>query len=249
MPSGACTMPSEPPPKTPVRETPLLVSVHIPKTAGASLTRSLADAYPGRFASVTNRLMSNPADAPATPAMQKAMRSADCMHGHFHPQQVVGLSDRPMQFVVWVRNPVDRLISNYYYFQRHNVGLRSRWARMRGHWGALREQAYSEKWTLERFCLGPELRNRYTWLFSSFPVERFAFVGVTEHFSEDLQAMGRVIGKQLKEHCVNVRPRARQSSGPEDDPAFRRRVQEFHQLDMALYESILERRNERLREL
>ncbi len=83
----------------------------------------------------------------------------------------------PLQFVTWLREPVERLGSHYHYWKRHynpeNAGI-------------LHRRVVEEQWSLERFCLGPELQNTYCKFLWGMPLERFAFVGITEFYEEDL---------------------------------------------------------------
>ncbi|MBM3862694.1 MAG: hypothetical protein FJ385_01900 [Verrucomicrobia bacterium] len=97
-------------------------------------------------------------------------------------------------------------------------------------------------------CLGPELRNYYSRFFRGFPLRRFEFIGITEHFESDLADFARrFLGRPLEPVRDNANPR-RGVAGYEIDPALRRRIEVFHAGDVALYREALRRRDLRLRE-
>lgn len=96
----------------------------------------------------------------------------DCVHGHFLAFKYKMISGQmPCSFVTWVRNPLARLMSHYYYWvesydPRTAVGLHRR--------------CMEERWSFERFCLGEEFRDiqsQYLW---SVPLCTFEFVGITD---------------------------------------------------------------------
>ena len=67
-----------------------------------------------------------------------------------------------------MRDPVERLASHYHYWVR-NYAPRSA--------GELHRRVVEEAWSLERFCLGPELRNVYSTFLWGFSLRRFGLSG------------------------------------------------------------------------
>ena len=47
-----------------------------------------------------------------------AYQKIDCIHGHFMPLKYRILDSNNIFFLTWLRNPVQRLISHYYYWSR-----------------------------------------------------------------------------------------------------------------------------------
>ena len=222
----------------------------MPKTAGSSFRASLEECFGDGF---RHDYQDYPLAQEAHVRRQRAQdwgRSArpadfagvDCVHGHFLPLKYFELSRTlPCTFVTWLREPVARLVSHYYYWQRAYdpaSGLTS----------PLHRRVVEESWSLQRFCLAPELRNVYSEFLWGFPPERLQFIGITEFFTEDLRYFSQqVLGNRLQAHTLNsragtngVEPTARLSA------ATRAEIEAYHAADMALYRLALRRREGRL---
>ncbi len=220
---------------------PLLISVHLPKTAGASFGQALEDHF-------GDALLRDYADYPINQsalvrnraALGHCLRSrfsrrgagvlADdvrCIHGHFLPLKYRCLSarGRDVRFVTWLRHPVDRLISHYWFWRDHPELAAA---------APLQQRMLRENWSLERFCLAPELRNLYRRFLWGFPLNRFDFVGITEHFEHDLARFSaRYLDHPAPAYRVNT---GRRETGRHTlETGFRRRVERYHRADMRLY--------------
>jgi hypothetical protein len=165
----------------------LLVSVHLPKTAGTSFGESLADCF-------GDRLFRDYADAPLnTPPLKRKLAAVlaglrnlaapparfDCIHGHFLPVKYRWLPPRrEPRFVTWMRDPVERLASHYQYWVRSYDPRTAR---------PLHRRVVEEAWPFERFYRSPEMRNVYAQFLWGFPLSAFDFIGVTEHYDEDFR--------------------------------------------------------------
>ncbi len=233
-------------------DTTVLISVHLPKTAGVSFANTLEDVF-------ANRLLRDYADLPLhsgnwqrnTSALKQCLKNAragafadpfasvSCIHGHFMPLKyrfLSGGSDN--RFVVWLRDPVERVASHYYYWLREYDAQYA---------GPLQRRVVEEKWSLERFCLGPELQNVYRKFFWGFPFSRFDFVGITEHYEEDLARFGREFLESKPVGSVdNINPEQK-SAGYFEDAEQRQRVEQHHAWDVALYRRALAMRASGLR--
>ena len=108
---------------------PEIVSIHIPKTGGTSFWRVLEHIYGPK---AVQRVFPREYEAEAPISVKRGIRA---LHGHFRyadlGQRVQVAS--PVKLVTWLRNPVDRVISNYHYRiekqEMTEVGLRSYAAR------------------------------------------------------------------------------------------------------------------------
>ena len=223
----------------------LWLMVHIPKTAGTSFRKAMRDHF-------GDALLLDYGDRPMKRRLWKRCRAwwhgyrssklelpdEACLFGHYLPLKYWALARRrPTRLVTWLRDPVARLVSHYHFiFERHRrKGL-----------GPGRNRVVDEAWPLERFLFSRKYRDiahRFLW---GVPLRRFDFVGVVEHYAEDLAEFGaRFLGRELavvEEKRAGPRP-------PEpflDDPALRRRVERFHARDMALYREALALREARL---
>jgi hypothetical protein len=221
----------------------VLVSIHMPKTAGLSFRASLEEYFGAAFrpdyadyplaeAPVLRR---ERARSWGEEAQNADFQGVDCVHGHFLPSKYLPLAQsRPCTFVTWLREPLARLQSHYHYWQRSYDPASSQTS-------VLHRRVVEEKWSLQQFCLAPELRNVYTEFLWGFPVERLDFVGITEFFPEDLRYFSReILGNNLRPQTLNQRSDA---GGLAQRPlladAQRTEIEQFHAADVALYQRAL----------
>ncbi|NQX90231.1 MAG: hypothetical protein HRT77_16395, partial [Halioglobus sp.] len=156
-----------------------------------------------------------------------------CIHGHFLPLKYLLLADaRPTVFITWMRDPIERLVSHYHYwyavYDPDSTDTRP-----------LHRRVVEEQWSLEQFCLSDAMRNLYSQLLWGFPLERFDFIGITEHYADDLSAFSQAfLGRELPARVRNPR----QSPRPEADELgglLRARVAKWHAADCELYRRAL----------
>ncbi len=169
----------------------MIVSVHVPKTAGMSVLAFLEAAL-GK-AAVRRDYRGGPAieggASPPAVLFQRALDRIDrvrlaragdevgAVHGHFRASKYADL-DAPL--IGWVRDPVERVASHYQHFRR--LPEKNRHA-----------EAVRAGLGLVDFAARPGLRDlqcRYL----DVPLERFAFVGRTGRFAEDLPRMAERLG-------------------------------------------------------
>jgi hypothetical protein len=218
----------------------MIVSLHMPKTGGTSL----AGVLKGHFGP---RLLLDYGDWPInTPRLfrnQKALNDAignrntdfssyDCIHGHFLPAKYLPLKTAGrVSFVTWLRDPLQRMVSHYDYWLRNYEPAPG---------ATLHRKVVTDGWTLEQFCFSEELRNFYAQFLWSFPVSFFDFIGITEHFAEDLTFFAR---RYLNITLIGDTPHA--NAAPAKSATnmltvdFRRRFEDFHAEDYRIYRDAL----------
>ena len=220
----------------------MLISLHLPKTAGTSFYKALAEHF-------GSRILRDYADFPYnTPPIKRnggaALNSIrnifldldnfDCIHGHFLPLKywLYGKRKRETKFVTWLRDPVERLASNYFHWLRsYSPSITY----------PLQKKVVEEKWSLERFCLSTEFQNFYTKFLWGFPLTRFDFVGIVEYYGSELEYFSRKnLGSDLNSYYVNDNSQRVSKSYFMEDSALRKKIELFHEKDMKLYKSALE---------
>ena len=226
----------------------MLVSLHLPKTAGTSFLRLLESHYgAGLLRDYDDRPLNRERWQRRATALGGCLRNAlpaghlrgiECIHGHFLPVKYRLLGWRTkVRFVVWLRDPVERLASHYFYWQRSYDPVNAE---------PLHRRVVGEGWDLERFCLGPELQNTYSQFLWAFPLSRFDFVGITERYAEDAAFFAReFLGTATPDTApenVNSTQRAGDDTVYISDPGFRRAIEEHHAEDMALNQEALNMR-------
>jgi hypothetical protein len=209
-----------------------LVSLHIPKTAGTSFRSIFIDNVGERnFAKVdifnSGRIKVNDAYF----SDHKLNRKVTAIHGHF-PYSV--LLDRfeihsTTQFITWVRNPIERVLSNYY-FLRNVIQER------------INEQQDENLFerigkSLEEFVLHPENQNVMSKFLKGAPLEEFTFIGVQDQFDSELLRMQQLLGWQVtnRAHNITQNKKERVEHGAE----MLDFIQTHNQEDMELYQRVI----------
>ncbi len=226
----------------------MLISVHLPKTAGSSFLAAIEQHFGERLLKdYTDRPITRTTLARNTAALKSCLANVvsgevlsgyDCIHGHFMPLKYrLAAARADVQFVTWMRHPVDRLASHYFHWMR---------AAPPAHGSALRRRVYKQEWTLERFCLGPEFRNLYAKYLWGFPQRRFDFIGITEHYEEEMAWFSSDfmhLSLPVKRENINPQHPGRAYI---EDASLRSEIERYHAADMALYEQALQLRKDRL---
>jgi hypothetical protein len=220
----------------------MLVSVHLPKTAGTSFGQSLADHF-------GDRLFRDYEDSPLNTAPMRrkvtatlgglrhgvaALRRFDCVHGHFLAGKYLPLRlRRPVRFVTWMRDPVERLASHYEFWRRSYDPHRSL---------PLHRRVVEEDWPFERFYRSPEMRDVYSQFLWRFDLSKFEFIGITEHYEADFGFFAATfLGTSQSAHHVETNA----GRGPAPyvtDPSLRAEIESVHRNDMLLYRRALDLR-------
>ena len=226
----------------------MLISVHLPKTAGSSFLGALEQHFGAR-------LLQDYADRPITRSalsriftvLQSRVRFSlssrslspyQCIHGHFMPLKYDNLSAAtPVKFVTWMRDPVERVASHYHHWMRVEPPA---------HASPMRRRVYRGQWSLRRFCLGSEFRNIYTNFLWGFELERFDFVGISEYYDTELEYFANAfINEELVVRQHNINP-VRFGKSHIDDPDLRMEIEAWHSKDVVQYRRALQMREGRL---
>ncbi len=196
---------------------PEIVSIHIPKTGGTSFWRVLEHIYGPK---AVQRVFPREYEAEAPISVKRGIRA---LHGHFRyadlGQRVQVAS--PVKLVTWLRNPVDRVISNYHYRiekqEMTAVGLRSYAARS------------TARNRMARHLEGTDLADLF-------------FVGILEEFWADCNQLGHMMGwPEFPHFWENVSDYTRKQFSNE----AREEIGALNEEDEALYRRALELRSNR----
>ena len=226
----------------------LWLMVHIPKTAGTSFRKSMREIF-------GESMILDYADKPLKVNRWKRMwrtwlqghRSNElaigdnaCIFGHFMPLKYSQLCrSRECRLITWLRDPIERMVSNYYFiFEHHRL---QKLAPGQSH-------IVDANWTLEQFMFSPSYRNYSSQFLWGVPLKRFDFVGLVEHYDEDLAYFGEwYFGQKLNAYRVKQTSKRRDCPFL-DDPKLRLMAERFHARDMRLYRQALGMRAKRISE-
>lgn len=165
-----------------------LLSIHIPKAAGTSFYEVLAQVYEYRLSpSLRRRDINKWLDE----SNEQQRLQHDVWHGHIRFLEAKPYCS-PMQtkIISWMRHPVERLYSNYLFFQSR-----------------LQDPTINpEVYELNMHRLGeslldyaslPENQNRMSWFLEGIQPSDFFFIGDTAYMSRDLMRLREKLGWEI----------------------------------------------------
>lgn len=213
-----------------------LVSLHIPKTAGTSFRNILKEVYGEehvvrlditRDISVENEEFKS----------SKLKADIQVIHGHFPYYKLIELVELPegVPVITWLRDPAERVISNYFYLEK-----------------ILREELDEEtkdlnilakmQKTLIEYANTEANRNRMSKFLKGIEPEELFFIGLMDHYAEDLQDLARLLGwkdyPELKQNVTGEKARV--------DEETLRMIKELNSEDYEIYNRALQLREERI---
>lgn len=218
---------------------PMVISVHIPKTAGTTFRSYLRAIYGrhlccdyGQSNPMTHGLIARSLYADTGPKPPENLRQAchkkgiKCIHGHFHAEKYRAIFP-DARYIVWLRDPVDRVISQFFY-QRKALDPRNRINRL----------VYEGKVNLLQFADMEENRNIQSKMIAGIPVEAFYFLGICEDFQQSLRRFENRLQIDLgntKVRWLNLNPRKPNV----EDPEIREHIAAQNAADIQLHTSAL----------
>lgn len=209
-----------------------LVSIHIPKTAGTSFIHSLKKQYGdqkvARIDIHDNRVKINkiPVDS------AYVYKNTIVIHGHFTIDSLNKHLSLPpkIPIITWLRDPVERVISNYYYLskrldeelmeEKKGLNILSKMRR------SLLEYAEDEI-----NC------NRISKFLKGIDLKDFFFIGTVENYDEDIQELGRKLNWSTLEIVTHNKTGASNKSVV--DEQTKALIRSYNKKDQALYEQAL----------
>ncbi len=230
-----------------------LISIHIPKTAGTSFQQVLEAQYPDRALMRLDfeYVYDNPAE-PVLRAKNKTdqglldslVRAGEipahvkALHGHFTLPDVQRFlsASSTVRLVTWLRQPIERVISNYNYLNELlEAEIRDRPQAQR--------LVKRLKRTIFEFASLPVNADKYQIYLGGRQLDAFDFIGLTDHFDQELIQLAELMNWQLPQ-SVHVNKTPRKSFG--FTPAEQAALELLYQEDIAIYTAAEERRKSRV---
>ncbi len=213
-----------------------LVSVHIPKTAGTSFRNTLKKIYGEKevirldisAGTKAVKLNEKPYEHGVLPDYVRVV------HGHFHIKDLYSCFPElePVPVITWLRHPVKRTISNYYYLlQQTENALETAKINM----GAFKHLRRS----LEEYASQPANKNRMSRILEGKKIDDFLFVGLVEEYEKDLELLGKILNWKTVPHIVNNVTSRKQEVNRQEILDL---ILEYNKQDVELYNYILSTR-------
>ena len=214
---------------------PLLISIHIPKTGGTSFGLMLERHY-------GPRLLKDYGDRPlrhgapvrlavalgALPLGAWRLRGFEAVHGHFLALKYLAVRG---DVVTWLRDPAQRLASRYQHYLR-DVAKGRALAPVAG----LRPGM-----TFAEFIELPRFQDTAAKYFRGFPLSRVRCFGFSEDMEEGLARMRRVLDLPPGPLVHALANPARGAAGYEIEPSVQRRIEQCNRGDYRLWHYARER--------
>ena len=182
----------------------MIISVHIPKTAGTSLGWGLRDRFGARLLEdyADRPLSDSPEDEQRRAVTRERVRDSgpellsryDAVHGHFIADKYAALPGAPL-FCVVLRDPVERSASHH-----------QQWTELPNPVNAMSRKVIEERLDLPTFTALPGQAGLYQLFLGTMPLEHFSVVGLTEAYGETLQLFEAVTGVPIPGRTDNVAP-------------------------------------------
>ena len=218
-----------------------LISIHIPKTAGTSFMEILRDVY-GRNGLATLHIQSLGNDKWRAVQNDKPVELEDIsikgkvVHGHSSYSSFRQLAKLPgtVPIITWLRDPAKRVESAYHFA---NEIFKNELSESHPRLNILN----SMKRNFMEYAASPPNRNVMHQMLEGVALEDLFFVGLVEHFEEDLAYLATKLGwKNFSVPHSNRTP-----ARPPLAPFRREALLAWNQKDVALYEKALELRAKR----
>jgi len=221
----------------------LIVSVHIPKTGGSTFRSLLSEVagshllldYDDRPLAenyLVRRIRNMPNDQQRFLKIQKKQLSNQVVvvHGHFLVTKYTSFFPYARR-VVWLRDPVERLASHYFYWKRTpDLG------------NSLCKRLIDNHLSLVEFARDPSLRNVMSYFLDNQNVWGYDFVGITENYIESLSLFRELFGIQLPQKDLRVFQNPdRKSRGYELNKDEREKIISLNSLDWEVYKTGVKR--------
>jgi len=161
-----------------------LVSLHIPKTAGTSFRNMLKSVYGDEAVARLDIPLRGKQVKLNEEAYDERMISSSIkvVHGHFSPAQIYDLFEvgPDVPFITWLRNPVDRVISNFHYLEKRLMEELAG-SRQGGRHLTRRMQRNLLEYAADE--INRNIMHKYV---EHLSLDSFYFVGIQEYFEEDV---------------------------------------------------------------
>jgi len=170
------------------KSNPELISLHIPKTAGTSFRNILKSVYGEREVGWLDMETNGVVRLNEVVYNKNKLPDLKVIHGHFIYDDLLQRFELKSNYkiITWVRDPVNRVISNFYYLEsrlkelldeeKNNLNIISKLQR-----------------TLMEYARADINRNRQSKFLAGSKPEDFDFIGVYEFFDQELDRLSSVL--------------------------------------------------------
>lgn len=221
-----------------------LISFHIPKTAGTSFRNMLASVY-GKEHLIRFDIQFVDKEVSIQEEVFVGDRLPDhitVIHGHFMYEDLQRLFDIHPDAVciTWLRNPVARVISNFYYLDERLREI------LPPHRHAILDNL--EK-SLEEYYKTEINRNRQYKFLNGLPLDKFLFVGICEEFEQEVADLRKLLYVPQMDVLKHNETKQKASKAQQLPQSVLDDIARHNELDMQLYQQALDLQKRRKAQL
>ncbi|MDY7006346.1 MAG: sulfotransferase family 2 domain-containing protein [Cyanobacteriota bacterium] len=218
----------------------MIVSVHIPKTAGSSFRQSLQKIFNSQVLLDYDNIWmpKNPVirnfkqfvlNNPSFPPNKLIINSKyKVIHGHFYANKYKNIS-KEVKLITFFRDPIDRVVSNYLYIQKNPFFIQPTQLN-----NSMYQAVRNNQMNLKDFSELEAERNLYSNYLGGVGIDNFTFIGLTEAYEDSIKLFSKIFGIELDLLFIN---KGKGSSGGTKD---------YYSLikDLGFYSDIVESQKE-----
>lgn len=166
----------------------IIISLHVPKTAGTSLLLNFKYAYGDRAVQIDYDASLNLRGYSLVPIDLKKQSCSipnhvKVIHGHFLPEKYNHID--PAFRLTFLRHPVQNIISIFFYWRKYIPSIPS----------LLFDDFKTQKFNILELARSPLIRYAYSnTLFGRFDMARFNFIGRYENLHEEYKVLSKKLG-------------------------------------------------------
>ncbi len=214
-----------------------IISIHIPKTAGTAFYHVLKNQYGTKLSPSYKRKDILSLTSNSGYSLIQEAEKYSLLHGHFRFEEVVKLYENSnAKLITWVRDPVERLISNYHFFKHRleNPELNPE---------VFEKNKHRINENLLEYAQLDENRNRISWFIDESKIEAFFFIGIMEQFNSELMQLSKLLNWDQVEFppMINISPKTHEIISND----LRKEIAVLNQKDIQLYQHILNTHNKK----
>lgn len=221
------------------------IFVHIPKTAGTSFVQAITQRFGAHNVLLQYGHRPPPANwwdgvqAQARLAVRRYIWPHRYVVGHMPVTAFLDKQPddtytkrRGYRYMTFLRDPLERAISHYYYWHQINEPQNPVWL-----------QFHTEQWSLEQFLLDKQFRNFHMRFTRGLAIDDFDFVGVVEEFELSMKLLGRVFPEFERIEVLQSRKTKFKDTASIANlsQSFIDEFKEFHRADYRIYEQARKR--------
>lgn len=220
---------------------PELLSLHIPKTAGTSFRNILKSVYGEDQVVRFDTKPDGSAELDEVPYEAKVLPAVRVIHGHFRFDKLTALFPLPKNYksIIWVRDPVDRVISNYYYLDSI---LRKKLGDDPSNHNILVKMERS----LMEYARFRRSQNRQIKFLQGTDISAFDFVGVVEFYADEVKEVARLLNWEDVPEVLYLNKT--KTDRPDIPKEWKDEIRSLNKKDMAMYEQALAMREARIQQ-